>query len=161
MKKGLIIELCAIFAVLGIFAVLHAQDTDLPPADAQQFWTYITETSPYTEWSFFPGHEGIYPGKSPHGAFLKLYGNPIAIEAAKAGKPMPNGAILVKENYGEDQQKLMAITPMYKVQGYNPDGGDWFWAKYGPEGTVEDAGKIDGCIECHKTQKDYIFSKAK
>jgi hypothetical protein len=21
---------------------------------------------------------------------------------------------------------------VYKVKGYNPDAGDWFWAKYGP-----------------------------
>ena len=24
----------------------------------------------------------------------------------------------------------MAITPMYKSSGYNPDAGDWFWAEY-------------------------------
>ncbi len=21
---------------------------------------------------------------------------------------------------------------MYKIKGYNPEGGDWFWVKYSP-----------------------------
>lgn len=73
---------------------------------------------------------------------------------------MPDGAIIVKENYGPDQQKLVAVTPMYKVEGYNPDAGNWFWAKYAPDGSVQAAGKVDSCIECHKTADDYRFTKA-
>ena len=76
---------------------------------------------------------------------------------------MPNGAIVVKENYGEDKETLMAVTPMYKVQGYNPDAGDWFWAKYGPDGKVETAGKVESCIDCHNAGKagNYIFTEPK
>jgi hypothetical protein len=46
---------------------------------------------------------------------------------------------------------------MYKVKDYNPDAGDWFWAKYGPTGEVMAAGKIDSCINCHRKGKDYRF----
>lgn len=76
---------------------------------------------------------------------------------------MPNGAIVIKENYGKDQETLMAITPMYKVDGYNPDAGDWFWAKYGPEGKIMASGKIQGCIDCHKNKKDqdWLFTEVK
>jgi len=28
----------------------------------------------------------------------------------------------------------MPPTVMYKVEGYNPDAGDWFWVKYSPQG---------------------------
>lgn len=137
---------------------------NLPSPKAEAVWTYISKTNPYTEWDYWPGKEGIYPGQSPHGAYLKLYANPVAIEAARAGKTeMPDGALIVKENYAKDRETLAAVTPMYKVKGYNPNAGDWFWAKYGPDGKVMAAGKVDSCINCHaaKKQNDYIFTEAK
>ena len=75
----------------------------------------------------------------------------------------PNGSILVKENYGKDKKTLMAVTPMYKVRGYNPDEGDWFWAKYGPDGNIMSSGKVEGCINCHRARKnqDWIFTEPK
>jgi hypothetical protein len=155
MRKTILILLAFIFAT-GT-AVSIAQEKT-PPPEAEPFWTYITKTNPYEKWQMWPGKDGMYPGTSPHGAFLKLYLNEVAYEAAKGNNPMPAGAILVKENYGEDKGKLMAVTPMYKVEGYNPDGGDWFWAKYGPDGAVEDAGKVEGCIQCHRTQEDWLFT---
>ena len=67
---------------------------------------------------------------------------------------MPNGVIIVKENYGKNQKTLMAITPMYKLKGYNPEGGDWFWAKYKADGSVDKSGKVKGCIDCHCVQEE-------
>ena len=76
---------------------------------------------------------------------------------------MPEGAIIVKENYGKDQKTLMAITPMYRVKGYNPEGGDWFWGKYGPDGKIMASGKPKGCIQCHAAKKDndWLFTEPK
>jgi len=87
----------------------------------------------------------------------------VALKAAHDGKPMPEGAIIVKENYGKDKKTLMAVTPMYRIKGYNPEGGDWYWAKYGADGTVLKAGKVKGCIDCHSVQKtkDWIFTPTK
>ena len=31
---------------------------------------------------------------------------------------------------------------MYKVEGYNPAAGDWFWAEYGSDGSVRKAGRV-------------------
>lgn len=52
---------------------------------------------------------------------------------------------------------------MYKIAGYNPDGGDWYWAKYKADGTVEAAGQPKGCINCHRVQQDndWLFTEAK
>lgn len=149
-------------AGIFVFAGLQAgQNKDLPEAEAEAFWTYITETDPYEQWDHFPGYKGLYQGEHPHGAYLKFYANEIAMEAARAGEPMPDGAILIKENYGEEK-KLVEITPMYKKEGYNPDDGDWFWGKYEPDGTVDAAGKVEGCIQCHRAApEDYIFSQPK
>ncbi|SHE42687.1 Cytochrome P460 [Desulfacinum infernum DSM 9756] len=161
MRRNRIIVSLAFCFALGTVGALTA--ADLPGTDPGEFWTYITRQNDYTQWKFFPGKEGIYPGQSPHGAYLKVYVNDIAYEAAKEGRPMPEGAIIVKENYGKDQKTLMAVTPMYKVKGYNPEGGDWFWGKYGPDGKVMAAGKVDGCIRCHSVHKtkDWRFLHAK
>lgn len=76
---------------------------------------------------------------------------------------MPYGAILVKENYGKDKKNLLAITPMYKVKGFNPEGDDWYWVKYEPDGKIVTEGKPKGCIDCHEVVKDnnWIFTPAK
>ncbi len=139
-----------------------AQSTAMPAPDANAVWAYIAETQPYTQWQPWPGKPDMYPGQSPHGAYLKLYVNPAAMQALQAGNTtMPDRAILVKENYAADQSTLVAITPMYKIDGYNPSAGDWFWAKYGPEGQVMTAGKVDSCIECHQKAEgdDWLFTK--
>jgi hypothetical protein len=162
MKKGMCLMTAIVLALACAIGVSTAGES-MPGADADALWQYITKTSPYEKWEFWPGYDGIYPGKSPHGAFLKLYANTPAIEAARAGKPMPDGAILVKENYGKDKKSLMAVTPMYKIDGYNPDGGDWYWAKYKADGTVEAAGQPKGCISCHSVKKDsdWLFTEPK
>ncbi len=49
---------------------------------------------------------------------------------------------------------------MYKVKGFNPEAGDWFWAKYTPDGQVQAAGKAEMCIKCHgaKKENDYFMT---
>ena len=162
MKKLSLFALLVLVSVLVTTPLIGAGKNP-PPAKGDAFWTYITKTNPYTKWQNWPGYKGIYPGKSPHGAYLKLYANPIALKAAHEGKPMPDGAIIVKENYGKDKKTLMAVTPMYKVKGYNPDAGDWFWAKYDAKGKIQAAGKPKGCIACHGVQKnnDWLFTNPK
>lgn len=160
----ILILVCGLAAVPFYLAGQSGAATEetLPDPEAEALWTYITSTNPYTDWPPFPGHEGIYPGESPHGAYLKLYVNKPALLAISAMEDeMPEGAILVKENYAEDKKTLVAVTPMYKVAGYNPEGGDWFWAKYDAEGETAAAGKVDGCINCHRTVEgdDWVFTK--
>jgi len=161
MKKHFIIVITLMSTMVFTSSLLTAGD--MPSSDAKKVWTYVTETNPYLGWGFWPGYTEIYPGKSPHGAFLKLYANSVALKAAREGKIMPPGAIIIKENYGKDKKTLMAVTPMYRIKGYNPDGGDWFWAKYEPSGKVLKSGKVKGCIDCHTMQKsnDWLFSQPK
>ena len=114
-------------------------------------------------WDNWPGMHGMYEGQSPHGAYLKLYVNNIAKKAIEQGvKKMPADAIIVKENYNK-QKNLVVITPLYKVEGYNPEAGDWFWAKYKKSGEIEAEGKVNSCIECHREVKsyDYLFNLSK
>lgn len=121
-----------------------------------KFWDYLMSAK-YENWAPVPGQtDDATAGASPHGAFLKMYLNRTA-----AGRPkeLPNGSIIVKENYGADGKSLMAITVMYRSKDYNPQGGDWYWIKYNPNGSVAAAppemgsmplaGKPMGCIKCH------------
>ena len=42
--------------VVSAFLIAHAVEDKLPGPNAAEFWTYITETSPYTEWKFWEDH---------------------------------------------------------------------------------------------------------
>jgi len=168
MKRCWLIRLGLLSASLFFFSLANAAEMgavggDMPPPDGKQLWKYITETNPYKGWGYWPTHYGMYPGKAPHGAYLVLYANSLALKAAREGKPMPYGAILVKENYDSDKETLLSITPMYKVKGYNPEQGDLFWAKYEPDGKIDKEGKPAGCINCHEAAKDtgWIFAPTK
>lgn len=154
---GISLLLIAALAFGPAMAGEHAK----PAPDAKALWKWVTKKDPYQGWGYWPGHQGMYPGKSPHGAHLKLYANSIALKAARMGKTeLPPGSILMKANYAKDKETLVALTPMYKVEGYNPEAGDWFWAKFTPKGKVQAEGKVGSCIDCHRSVKknDWIFT---
>jgi hypothetical protein len=85
-------------------------------------------------------------------------------------KTLPEGSLVIKENFGPDGKTLMAVTVMVKARGYNPSEGDWYWVKFRPDGTVDQkvmpngtavtlSGKPKGCIECHSGADgdDFLF----
>lgn len=139
------------------------------PGDTRKALQLWSDMDGYTAWSPYPGMAGWQAGERPHGTALKYYVNPIV-----AGDPENpgNGSIIVVENYGTEGGPLMTVSVMKKVRGYDPDSADWFWVKYGPDGTVMRnlegitlAGRVgvgmsDGCITCHRQAGggDYLFS---
>lgn len=160
MKKNIIVTaLVVAFSGIG-FSYAPANDTPMPSAEGEDVYTYLTEVSPYQEWPLFPGTKKFQEGKHPHGALLTTYVSPSALSAIQERQgQLPIGAFIVKENYMPDQ-KLGAITIMYRVKGYNPAAGDWFWAKYSANGDIAASGKVDGCINCHTAaiQNDWVFT---
>ena len=129
---------------------------NMPKADSAALWDYISKEAPYVQWSYWPDHQGMQDGRAPHGPKHKVFVNDLALNSVTP--PLQYGAIEVKENYSQAEE-LKAITVMYKVKGYNPDNGDWFWVKYSPEGKALKAGKPMGCIGCHGTREanDFIL----
>jgi hypothetical protein len=140
---------------LGLLPALAAGD--MPGADAAALWKYISQTSPYQKWGQFAELKGMRSSKAVHGTNVQIWANKPALEAKKA--PLPDGSIIVKEGMGDDH-KVNVVVVMYKVKGFNPEAGDWFWAKYDPDGKVGAGGKIQACISCHggKTQNDYVLA---
>ncbi|MCK5152764.1 MAG: cytochrome P460 family protein [Spirochaetales bacterium] len=122
-------------------------------------WERISTEAEYKTYAFWPDHEDIQPGQSPHGAYHKIYINKVLSEALPSmDKVLPEGSIIVKENL-DSQKSLDAITVMVKVKDYNPEAGDWFWAKYTPLGEILAEGTPVGCISCHQgmDDNDYII----
>jgi len=154
MKKKTILSLLLVIILMGCTA-LTASD-EMPEPDGDALWGYITEVSPYQSWGFWSDHQGMQAGRAPHGPQHKVFVNQAGLMSS--GAPAQYGTIEVKENYGNDNI-LKAITVMYKVRGYNPADGDWFWAKYSPTGKTLKQGKLDGCIGCHGTRaaNDFIL----
>ncbi|MFC1515249.1 cytochrome P460 family protein [Thermodesulfobacteriota bacterium] len=152
MKKSIIV-MSAIVLTMGMVIGSLAL-ADMPGPDPAELWTYITKDSPYTKWGFWPDHQGMQPGRAPHGPLHKVYVNDRGLNSSMP--PLQYGSILVKENYSKDK-KLGAITVMYKVNEYNPKDGDWFWVKYSPDGKADKFGKPKGCIGCHGTRAKNDF----
>jgi hypothetical protein len=159
MKKGLIVLAIVLTVTLVLSGMLFAQAKKGPAADGKSVWDFI-QKGKYQSWKMWPGTEAQYAGPEPHGAFLTTYVNPVAFDSIKAKKgKFADGALIVQENFGKDK-KLKFIDVMYKVKGYNPQGGDWYWAQYKPSGKIDQDGKVDECIKCHEAQKtnDYVYT---
>lgn len=163
--------------VATVFAV--AQQGDDATARADEFLAEI-ESAPYTEWAFQPNvPEGYYVGVEPHGMILRVFVNDVALQDTRGDATrFSEGAVIVKENHmpggtdisGLELQEpvdgfdgdLDSLTFMVKVDGYNPDAGDWFWVKTASEGGegFDAAGTPEGCIACHSQveDQDYVFN---
>ena len=143
-----------------------------------QFWKYLIGNN-YKNWAPGPGQTGdFYTGQNPHGALLKMYLNRTA---AGRTKDFPMGSVIILENYRADES-LKSISVMYRTDGFNPKGNDWYWVDYNPDGTVVEApvsgrsnvsqvsvnsggvlkktmGRATNCMNCHQSGEglDFVF----
>jgi hypothetical protein len=110
-----------------------------------------------------------------------MYVNPKADAAAQPGKPLPDGTVLVmadrnakvdaSENPVLDAEGRLvpegdftAIFVMEKQfgwgQGQPPDmrNGDWDYAAFKADGTLNPETKTDGCFACHNNRPAHDFT---
>ena len=138
-----------------------------PDTTGAAMWAYLQEVDYRSNWQVWPDKGELYTGQVPHGMLLTTYLNDVARRAVttKAGS-MPDGAIIVKENYMPDST-LAAVTVMYKRFGYNAEHNDWFFTKHLPSGELDQTpngmpmeGRLPGCQACHAAVRanDYIFT---
>jgi len=130
-----------------------------PGPNAEQINAYIVKYKPYTAWNFWPGKEKLYKGSQPHGELLTTFVNTPAFFSINDKKGMADGSMIAKEGYSADK-KFLGLFVMYKIKGYNPQAGDWFYARYAPDGKVLAGGRVEACMQCHEKQKDndYLFT---
>ncbi len=174
MKKKLVIVALIFAAGFSYYLNGIAAENTKSMSDVEKagkLWSKIQKEDYRNTWKMWPGKEAFYKGSHPHGALLTTYVNESAHDAIVNKKgSLPDGAIVIKENYMPDK-KLGAITVIEKKDGYNPDAGDYFWVKFGVDGSVltkkmDDgsemplAGKVPGCIGCHTVVKanDFLYT---
>ena len=156
---GLLVIVC-----VGMATGCDSEDDDTlrrPETTGASVWSFLQAENYQDQWQLWPGQGQLYEGNEPHGLLLTTYLNDIAYDALQGdATTMPDGAIIVKENYVAADSTLDAVTTMYKVAGYNPEHNDWFFVKQDPDGVVEVEGKVAGCQSCHQAQRnnDYLFT---
>lgn len=161
--SGVLISLFFVVSLVSFAFAIHEEmpsetQVPLPGPDAVKLYDYVVKLNPYDGWHLWPGSERYHRGSGPHGAFVTTFVNNSGyFDVRKDGK-IADGSIIVMENYNQDR-KLSSLSVMYKIQGYNPDTGNWFWAEYDPFGKVLASGKVPDCLNCHgkNRQRDYIM----
>jgi hypothetical protein len=151
------ISILLAFAGIACKSAKSYPDLTADGITAETAWARITSEANYKKYSMWPSHSGVQPGQSPHGRFHKIFINDKLRDALPIdGRIAPVGSIVVKENYSPDKE-LGAYTIMIKVADYNPDNGDWFFAKYTVDGTAEVSGRLQKCADCHVGDNDYLM----
>ncbi len=129
---GIVLLLLVVFVSLWGVELINA-GTSGHTQRAKDLWQRIQSDRYRDTWSLFPGKGKLYKGTEPHGMLLTTYVNEVAEKGLRSKvKVLPEGSILVKENYKPDKT-LAAITVMEKT---GPGKDDWFWVKYMPDGSV-------------------------
>ena len=156
----LLVPLFVLFAGVMAITACGSGEPELPDTTADSVIAYLDEVDHRESWELWPGLGAKYPGGDPHGMLITTYLNLAAYDALDLKNGfMPNGAIIVKENYTPEGD-LAATTTMFKKAGYNPDHNNWFWLKVLADGTVEKQGKVEGCQTCHGevADNDYVWT---
>ena len=158
----------------GILVLLSGLVNAAAPFGAQDDVDYANNLWQTMLDAGYAGKDGLmsrpYIGQHPHGAILDTISGKIVI-----GGELRD--IIVKRNYNgetisiakvasEPAKYLQSITVMLERPGYDPKVGDWFWAKFRADGSLDTnpegiklAGKVADCITCHTTAPggDMIF----
>ena len=113
--------------------------------------TLAQEIADYKSWKAPEFFEGYHKSRHPLPEYVRYYVNDIGM--SNLDQP-PNGSIFVKEQFDKDKQ-LSGFTVMKKIDGYDPENNDWFWAIADTDGQITNAGQLNSswtssCIDCHK-----------
>jgi hypothetical protein len=144
----------------GLFVVLLAScggETGLTDADrAAALWDAIDG---FSAWDSLDGWTQVVPtAGGAHGDFVQVWADGGTLTALESGSEIPDGGIIVKAGFEEDPGGAAldsvdhTLTVMQKIAGYDPDHGDWFWARLDSNtGAVDGfAGQESACHGCHE-----------
>jgi hypothetical protein len=127
---------------------------------AEELWQSIDG---FMSWNEPAGWEGIVPSSDgTHGPYVQIWIDDLTLNALDSGSEIPDGAKLVKCGYSDAEGNPVSdslghsLTAMWKIDGYDPDHGDWFWARFdGTTGEVATfAGQESACYSCHSADPD-------
>lgn len=117
--------------------------------------------------------------------YREFYTTRDVLEAVRAGKPVPDGAVIVLAAYLAQvdangvplkdahsrylKGKLAAVNVQQKKQGFGEEipasirNGDWQYQSFSPEGKVNDKANLTACYQCHLpfAKDEYLTNLAK
>jgi hypothetical protein len=165
MKRLHVLSIAAVAAVSLTVAVRAGGDKVAFPGDYAKGVLYTTVDRPDNK------------------QYRELYAPQAAIDAVKAGKPIPSGTVLTMVNYkaklGADgnpekdangrfikTDELAGIAVMEKRDGWGAEyaddvrNGEWEYQAFKADKTVNDKANLKGCFTCHKPldKQDFVFS---
>jgi hypothetical protein len=71
-------------------------------------------------------------------------------DAMATAAPFPVGTIVIKESRSEAGEPDGSATVMAKLDpGFNTAAGDWWWGRFGKDGSLVESGVLGFCIDCH------------
>jgi plastocyanin len=103
--------------------------------------------------------------------YREFYTTPDVLDAARAGRPIPDGAVIVLAAYLAQldangvplkdangrflKGSLAAVNVQQKKKGFGDDiplairNGDWQYQSFAPDGKVNDKANLTACYQCH------------
>jgi plastocyanin len=117
--------------------------------------------------------------------YREFYSTPDVIAAAKAGQPIPDGAVIVLAAYMAQvdaggmplkdatgrflKGNLAAVNVQQKKKGFGDEipaavrNGDWQYQSFAPDGKVNDKANLTACYQCHLpfAKDEYLTNLAK
>jgi plastocyanin len=117
--------------------------------------------------------------------YREFYTTPDVLEAVRAGKPVPDGAVItlaaymaqvdaagvpLKDANGRYMKgSLAAVNVQQKKKGHGDDipaairNGDWQYQSFMPDGKVNDKANLSACYQCHLpfAKDEYLTNLAK
>ena len=117
--------------------------------------------------------------------YREFYTTPDVVEAARAGKPIPDGAVITLAAYAAQADaagvplkdangrfmkgSLLAVNVQQKKKGWGEDipaairNGDWVYQSFTPAGVANDKANLTACYQCHLpfAKDEYLTNLAK
>ena len=117
--------------------------------------------------------------------YREFYSTPDVVEQVRAGKPIPDGAMLILAAYMAQvdaagvplkdangrflKGNLVAVNVQQKKKGWGEDtpaairNGDWVYQSFTPAGVPNDKANLTACYQCHLpfAKDDYLTNLAK
>ena len=105
----------------------------------------------------------LHQPHGPHAGYsIVVRVSPEAEAAFREGRPLPPGAVVIKEKYADASASgpMQAYAVMAKRAGFDPAGGDWEYAyvSLAPERKMT-SDRLARCAGCHASARatDFLF----
>lgn len=153
-----------LFLLLIISLFFGCENNEIKSEDEKMAEDIWQEIQGYSSWDQAEDWTDVKTSlDGTHGNFVQIWLNQEAFPSFEdtTSTNLPYGSISVKEGYStSDVSSINTITVMKKIEGFDPDHGDWFWASFDTDGDVNKAGSVSSCYNCHVSGMDYVRFKS-